>query len=185
MSFRAFISIDLPRLMEIEDFIIELKTADPTFKVVDPTLIHITLKFLGDTDESKVKAIGKALSKAAEGIAPFEVQLIGAGAFPSQNRIRVVWVGMNATLPLVTMATRLDEDLADLGIERERRPFAPHLTVARARGERPSPAVRQVIENHLHSEFGVFRVDCIRLKKSILTRCGPEYTTVEEALLEG
>jgi 2'-5' RNA ligase len=185
MPFRAFISVDLPRMKEVEDLIDDLKIADPTLKVVDPTLIHVTLKFLGDTDESKVKDIGDAMRKATEGITPFEVRLTGAGAFPSENRIRVVWVGMNDTLPMGMMASRLDEDLADLGIERERRPFAPHLTVARARSEAPSPAVRQVIENNLHLDFGVFRVDRIRLKKSILTRCGPQYSTVEEVLLEG
>jgi 2'-5' RNA ligase len=183
MPFRAFISIDLARLKEVEDLIISLKTADTTLKVVDPGLIHITLKFLGDTEESKVEGITEAMRSAAEGIDPFEVRLGGTGAFPSKNRIRVVWVGMNDTLPLGTMASRLDESLSQLGFERERRPFAPHLTVARARSEAPNPAVRQVIENHLQADFGVVHVDRLRLKKSVLTRCGPQYSTVEEVVL--
>ena len=102
------------------------------------------------------------------------------GAFPSKNRIRVVWVGMNDILPMGTMATRLDESLSAQGFERERRPFAPHLTVARTKVESSHPAVRQVLENHAQSDFGTIFVDRIRLKKSVLTQCGPQYSTIEE-----
>ncbi|MDW5563482.1 MAG: RNA 2',3'-cyclic phosphodiesterase [Methanomassiliicoccus sp.] len=183
MSFRAFISIDLARIREIEDLIISLKTADPTLKVVDPGQIHITLKFLGETPESKVQGIVDTMKEAAQGIEPFEVQLKGAGAFPTKNRIRVIWVGMNDTLPMGTMATRLDESLSRQGFERERRPFAPHLTMARTKVEASNPVLRQLIDNNAHNEFGTIFVDRIRLKKSILTKCGPQYSTVEEILL--
>jgi 2'-5' RNA ligase len=183
MSFRAFISIDLARIQEVEDLIASLKTADPTLKVVDPGQIHITLKFLGETAESKVPAIVEAMNGAAQGVEPFTVSLRGAGAFPSKNRMRVVWVGLNDTLPMGTMATRLDESLSQQGFERERRPFAPHLTVARAKVESSNPTVRQIIENNAQNDFGTIFVDRIRLKKSVLTKCGPQYSTVEEILL--
>lgn len=183
MSFRAFISVDLARQKEIEDYIVELKQADPTLKVVDPAQIHVTLKFLGETDESSVPDIAEAMAKAAEGVPPFEVRFKGTDAFPSKNRIRVVWVGMNDALPMATMATRLDESLSAKGFEREKRPFAPHLTVARTKTEGSSPVVRQLIENHKDAELGSQRIGAIRLKKSVLTRCGPEYTTVEEVKL--
>jgi len=183
MSFRAFISVDLARIQEVEGLIASLKTADPTLKVVDPGQIHITLKFLGETPESKVPAIVEAMNGAAQGIEPFTVSLKGAGAFPSKNRIRVIWVGMNDTLPMGTIATRLDESLAEQGFERERRPFAPHLTVARAKVESSNPTVRQIIDNSNLKDFGTVFVDRIRLKKSVLTRCGPQYSTVEEIML--
>lgn len=183
MSFRAFISIDLARMREVEDLISSLKNADPTLKVVDPGQIHITLKFLGEMPESKVESITEAMRDAAQGIEPFTVPLKGVGAFPSKNRIRVVWIGMNDTLPMATMATRLDESLSGQGFERERRRFAPHITVARTRAEMPSPSVRQVIENNAQGDFGTIYVDRIRLKKSVLTQCGPQYSTVEEVEL--
>lgn len=184
MPFRAFISIDLARIQEVEDLIVSLRTAGPTLKVVDPGQIHITLKFLGETPEAKVPVIAEAMREAAQGIEPFTVTLKGTGAFPSKNRIRVVWVGMNDTLPMGTMATRLDELLSRQGFERERRPFAPHLTVARAKFESSNPSVRQVIESNAQNEFGTVFVDRIRLKKSVLTQCGPQYSTVEEIMLK-
>lgn len=183
MTFRAFISADLVREQRIEDYITELKTADPTLKVVDPSQIHITLKFLGDTEESVVPKIREAMVRAAEGIPPFDLKVQGSSAFPSKSRIRVIWVGLNDSLPLGTMAGRLDESLSALGFEREKRPFAPHLTVARTKVEAPSPVVRQIIDNHSQSDFGSQRIDRILLKKSVLTRCGPQYSTVEEVPL--
>lgn len=183
MTVRAFISVDLDRNERIVEFATALKSAEPALKVVDPSLIHITLKFLGETDEEKLPAIAEALREAAKGIPPFTISFKGAGAFPSMNRIRVVWVGVNDTLPLATIAGRLDERLADLGITREARPFAPHITLARARSDAPHPSLRQIIHDCGGVDFGTQEVKAVRLKKSILTRCGPEYHTIEEVML--
>lgn len=183
MTVRAFIAVDLERDERIEAFAAALKRADPTLKVVDPSLIHITLKFLGDTDEDRLPRIAEVMRSAAQGVAPFTISFRGTGAFPTKNRIRVVWVGMNDTLPLGTIAGRLDEGLAELGVTREARPFAPHLTVARARSDAPNPSVRQILEDRAQEEFGQQEVRAVRLKKSVLTRCGPEYTTLEEVRL--
>ena len=185
MIIRAFISVDLAREQRIEDFAAELRNADPTLKVVDPGQIHLTLKFLGDTDEKLVPRIGESMRAAASGVEPFTVQFKGASSFPSRSKIRVIWVGMNDALPMTTIAGRLDESLTHLGFTREARPFAPHLTVARTKVESPNPALRQIIENHAHDEFGKQKVDRICLKKSVLTRCGPQYTTLEEVVLTG
>lgn len=183
MTVRAFISVDLDRNERIVEFATALKNAEPTLKVVDPSHIHITLKFLGETDEAKLPAIAEVLREAARGIPPFTISFKGAGAFPSMNRIRVVWVGVNDVLPLATIAGRLDERLADLGVTREARPFAPHITLARARSDAPHPALRQIIHDRDGFDFGAQVVTAVRLKKSILTRCGPEYHTIEEVLL--
>jgi len=183
MTVRAFIAVDLEREERIEDFAAALRRAEPTLKVVDPSLIHVTLKFLGDTDEKLLPSIAEVMRDAARGVPPFTVSFRGAGAFPSKNRIRVVWVGMNDTLPMATIAGRLDEGLEKLGIAREARPFAPHLTVARTRSEAPNPVVRQLIESHADEDFGQQEVRAVRLKKSVLTECGPRYTTLDEVLL--
>lgn len=183
MTVRTFIAVDLDRNERMAEFAAALKSAEPSLKVVDPSLIHITLKFLGETDEEKLPAIARAMRDAAKGIPPFTISFKGAGAFPSMNRIRVVWVGVNDTLPMATIAGQLDEGLADLGITREARPFAPHITLARARSDSPHPALRQIIGDRKELDFGAQEVKAIRLKKSVLTRCGPEYHILEEVLL--
>lgn len=183
MSFRAFISVDLERFDEIEEYLTELKTIDPTIKVVDPAQIHLTLKFLGETEEGLIDKIKEAMVASVQGVEPFTLKLVGSGAFPSQNKIRVVWIGLEDILRLGTIASRLDESLAKLGVTREARPFAPHVTVARAKFEAPNPAIRQLIETKTAQVFGQQKVDRIRLKKSVLTKCGPRYSTVEEMVL--
>ncbi len=159
----------------------KLHLADPTLKTIEPSLMHVTLKFLGDTEESKVKAISEAMKKAIEGLAPFDIDLKGMGAFPHKDRPRVIWVGLENAQPLAVIARRLEELLGPLGFEPERRGFTPHLTVARARVEKSIPAVRSVLEDHVRSHLGNAHVDRILLKKSVLTRSGPIYSTVEEA----
>jgi 2'-5' RNA ligase len=183
ITFRAFVSVDLSHHPAIGEFITELKQGETTLKVVDPAHMHITLKFMGETEEAKVPKIVEAMKGAVEGVEPFSLRFVGASSFPSKTRIRVVWVGIENPGPLGLIAGRLDESLANLGIDREARPFAPHLTVARARVEGPNPVVRQIIENHAQNDFGEERVDRILLKKSVLTRCGPQYSTVEEVKL--
>jgi RNA 2',3'-cyclic 3'-phosphodiesterase len=183
MFFRAFISVDIVATGSVRDIIHELKVAGPDLKVVDPSQIHVTLKFLGETREEMVEPIMAAMRTATTGVGPFTMKLRGTGAFPSRNRIRVVWLGMDDALPLGTIAFRLDEGLAALGMEREKRPFAPHLTVARTRQEAPRPSIRKVIEDHAQTEFGSFEVDRIRLKRSVLTPAGPRYSTVSEVVL--
>ena len=183
MSFRAFISVDLDRFEAIQDYIEGLKTIDPTLKVVDPAQVHLTLKFLGDTDEDLVPKIKDAMYGSVQGIKPFGLKLVGSSSFPSLNRIRVVWVGLEGVMDLGTIASRLDESLASLGIERKQDLFAPHVTVARAKVEAPNPGLRGLIEGRSNVEFGEQIVKCIRLKKSVLTKCGPKYSTVEEVPL--
>lgn len=183
MTFRAFISVDLEREQGIEDLIIALKEADPTLKVVDPAQIHITLKFLGGTDEAKIPDIASSMNDAVQGVEPFSIKFHGTSAFPSNNSIRVVWIGLDNALQLGTMAGRLDSSLSSFGFEKEKRPFAPHLTVARAKVEAPNPVVRQVIDDNITSDLGEQKVEAIRLKKSVLTRCGPVYSTVAEVKL--
>jgi RNA 2',3'-cyclic 3'-phosphodiesterase len=183
MSFRAFISVDIAVTESVRDMIHDLKVAGPDLKVVDPSRIHVTLKFLGETKEEMVDPILAVMSATTMGVRPFTMILRGTGAFPSKNRIRVVWLGMDDALPLGTIASRLDEGLAALGMEREKRPFAPHLTVARTRQEVPRPSVRKVIEDHAQTEFGRFEVDRIRLKRSVLAPAGPRYSTVGEVIL--
>ncbi len=182
MTFRAFISVDIPWEGRLEDILRKIHLADPTLKTVDPSLMHVTLKFLGDTEESKVRAISECMRKAIEGAVPFDLSLKGMGAFPHKDRPRVIWVGLENAQPLAVIARRLEDLLSPLGFQPERRGFTPHLTVARARVEKSVPAVRTILDENAHTYLGKAHVDRIRLKKSVLTRSGPIYTTVDETL---
>lgn len=185
VPFRAFISADLPPLPRIEALARDLREASRDLKVVSTEHLHLTLKFLGDTEEGLVPEIVSAMREAAAGVAPFPIEVRGTGAFPNLSRPSVLWVGLRGAEPLARMAKILDQHLAALGFEPERRPWSPHVTLARVRGGRRMDAVQGLLRSHETEGFGEARVDEIRLKKSVLQPGGPEYTTVEAVRLEG
>ena len=185
MRFRAFISADMEPQPELVRLLQELRRTTPGLKVVRPELMHVTLKFLGDTEESLVDDIAAAMTEAARQTAPLKVTLKGMGAFPSMSNIRVVWVGMEGGQTLAQIASRLDELLALKGFERDAKGFKPHLTVARARDGGGAQRVQELIRQNAATVFGEHTVDRILLKKSVLGPSGPTYSDVREVRLEG
>jgi 2'-5' RNA ligase len=185
MSFRAFIAAEIEADERLKDMLIQLRRSGADLKVVRPELLHVTLKFLGDTDEALVDGISSRMDRAVDGVPPFSVRLLGMGAFPSLSNIRVVWVGIEDHGPLAEIARRLDLSLKDLGFERDQKGFKAHLTIARARSPARIGAVQAMLREKAAADFGTYRFDAIRLKKSTLCPQGPTYQTVREARLGG
>ena len=183
MAFRAFISVDLPELESLKALAEELRRTGAALKLVDVSHVHLTLKFLGETEEALVPRIVEAIRASVAGISPFAVRLVGTGAFPNLHRMNVLWVGMEGAEPLAEIARRLEAATEPLGYPREGRDFSPHVTIARVKGPRGLDAVRRVLEAHARDAFGEVRVDRVRLKKSVLTPGGPVYSTVDEVPL--
>jgi 2'-5' RNA ligase len=103
--------------------------------------LHITLRFLGPTAESRVRDVAAAVADAATGVDPFAIRVSGADAFPPVGRPRTLWLDLDRGVDeLAALAARLDDALVGVGWERERRPFRAHLTLARADGVRAGPA---------------------------------------------
>ena len=183
MSFRGFISVDIEAAASLRDIHVDLNSVGPGLKPVEPSLVHITLKFLGDTREDRVQGIVASMRDVVSGIAPFRIALKGAGAFPARGPARVIWVGIENGELLATMAARLEDGLVKFGFAKESRPFKSHLTVARVKDISASANAVAVAHKYRDHEFGEFEVRAIRLKKSVLTPKGPIYSTVEEVPL--
>jgi len=179
-QFRGFISIDVgacPKLIEFEK---EVKKTGADLKLVEPENVHITLKFLGDTEEALVDEIEKIMNNAVKETKSFNIQLKGAGVFPNQNYIKVVWAGIEHGDPIAVIAQEIDDNLSKLGFKKEERKFSPHLTIARVKTSRNKDKLLQIIEKYRDVEFTDMKVDSIKLKKSDLTPKGPIYTTLKE-----
>jgi 2'-5' RNA ligase len=107
------------------------------FRLVGQEKIHLTLKFLGDVAEEDIDTIEKALQPISEGHDPFEVSTSGFGAFPSEKKARILWTGIEqGSEHLCTVAEDVENLLAPTGLERENRPYVPHLTLGRTRARR-------------------------------------------------
>lgn len=97
--------------------------------------IHVTLRFLGPTLEPGIPEAAAAVRAAAAAVAPFEVALDGAGAFPGLVRPRALWIGIgDGAGGLAELAARLGSELVARGWPADERPFRAHLTLARSDG---------------------------------------------------
>jgi 2'-5' RNA ligase len=97
--------------------------------------LHLTIRFLGATAPDRVADVVTATEAAAGATSPFTVRLAGAGAFPTRDRPRVVWLGIVEGVPeLAALAGALSDRLTGGGWERDERPFRAHLTLGRADG---------------------------------------------------
>lgn len=181
---RLFIGIPLPD--EYVRIIREVQGAwrgRLTSKVswVRPELAHVTLKFLGETDEAKVGDIVKAMGAAARG--RFGLQGGAGGFFPARGAPRVVWVGFaRGEDSCGAYFSALDEALVREGFAAETKPFAAHVTVARvkeaARGD-DWPGLARALTR----DWPAFGVDGVVLWQSVLRSSGPEYRRVAEVAL--
>ena len=131
---RAFIAIELPedarRALGNTARRLAEQLPQGSVRWVRPELIHLTLRFLGDTAVAKLPTIAAALDALGAQHAPFTLALSEAGCFPNRKRPRVIWAGLDGQLaPLQALKRDLDRALAASGWELEDRPFQPHLTL--------------------------------------------------------
>jgi 2'-5' RNA ligase len=186
-TIRTFIAIELP--LEIQEKLGQLQSdfrkSMPDVRWTKYSNIHLTLKFLGDVQISRVDKIGKSLREIAANFSPFTMSLAGMGAFPNSRRPRVVWVGVEKGVSeLVEMAKSIEASMKRLGFPREKRRFSPHLTVGRIRRLTNPTAMTEALEKARVGELGEFSVDRISLIKSQLDPAGSIYTTLMEARLQ-
>lgn len=185
MKFRAFIAADIEPNDALEGILTDLRRSGADLKVVRPEILHVTLKFLGDTEEELTDEIASRIADSVQGIPPFSVRLVGMGAFPSLSNIRVVWIGIEDSGILADLALRFDSSMNELGFERDQRGFKPHLTIARARNHTGMGAVQTILKERAATDFGTYNIGSIRLKKSVLGPKGPTYSEVRGIALTG
>jgi len=184
MSLRAFIAVEIGPLEELVIFLDEIRDTGADIKLVEPENIHITLKFLGDIDEGTVPEISNIIRDASLDLKPFTLKLLDTGAFPNLNYIKVLWVGLEDPGPLPVLAKVLDDKLHQLGFNKEKRGFKPHVTIGRVKSRKNKEALKKILINSQNRDFGKIDVKSICLKKSILSSKGPTYYTLFDAKLK-
>ena len=147
--------------------------------------LHLTLQFLGEVEAERIPSLREALESAVAGHAAFRLGLRGAGAFPSAERPRVLWVGAGeGAAEASALAASVATALAPLGFAPEERPFVPHLTVGRvAAPPRDRGPLRRLIEMARDRDWGGCLVPAAHLLRSELFPAGPIYSILHEARL--
>jgi 2'-5' RNA ligase len=169
---RTFIAIEVPEKIrkEIDNVITDEKKRGFPITWVKFANLHITLKFLGEIDESKKEKITPVLKRVVNDVTPFHVSLEGIGCFPTPKNPRVIWVGVKEGQEnLCSIAQRVETALAQYGFKEEKR-FHPHLTIGRIK---KFCRVDEMLSRQISSDL--FAVNTIVLFKSTLKPDGPTY----------
>lgn len=178
-SFIAF-DIDNDRIMKRLSMAQEkLVKSGANLKLVKSENIHITMRFLGNIRPNMIDQIHNEMKQLS--FAPFDVEIRGVGVFPSPKYARVIWAGIKeGTNELEDVFNQLEPHLVKLGFKPDKRGFSAHITIARVRTGRNKAELIRCVNEFANYEFGVLKVECLRLKKSVLTPKGPVYSTLRE-----
>ncbi|XRO77528.1 RNA 2',3'-cyclic phosphodiesterase [Methanocaldococcus sp. 10A] len=171
---RLFLAIDIPENLKnkIKEFQEHFKMKG--IKLVEKENLHITVKFLGEVDEEKLKEI-LDLDLSIE---PIKIKLKHIGTFPNSNYIKVIWIKVENE-NLIEIFKNIDKKLSNLGFKKEKE-YVPHLTIGRVKFIDNKKKLKDRIEKYKDIDFGEFEAKHIKLYKSTLTPNGPIYEVLKE-----
>jgi RNA 2',3'-cyclic 3'-phosphodiesterase len=190
---RTFIALELNEALQrfLGEIMSQASQALPDLRWVDARGIHLTLAFLGElNDEQLIQAISAA-EAAAHKATPFEYCLKELGIFGSSLQPRVIWMGVEDLpsgkvqgSPLQLVHRVLSKELELRGFEVEKRPFSPHLTLARIK-QPLLPDAQQRLQRLLHGRLvgiysTIYPANTLCVMKSELSRSGAKYTCLKE-----
>jgi 2'-5' RNA ligase len=188
-DWRVFFAVELPAALKsrVGEHVRRLSESFPHVRAAweKPEKMHITLKFIGEIEVSRVEVLSRAARCAASTVEPFELTIAKPGAFPPQGSPRVLWLGVEDKSGQFSKLQRsLEDEAAQAGFARESRPFKPHITVARIRS--PNGA-RSLAAAHLEALFEpqAFNVSELVMMRSELGRGGSRYEVVSCRPLSG
>lgn len=187
MTKRLFIAIKInPDQGFLDAFrMLTVQLRHERIKWVEEHNIHITLKFLGITEELQIPRIEEVLSGLASGTRTFSFSLRKLGLFGSAYAPKVIWAGIEPPGDLAGIMKDVHDRLATIGFEADRQNLVPHLTLGRINQLRDKPLFQLIIGQHKNISSGIITVDRIFLFESILKKEGPVYIALQNYPLKG
>ena len=178
---RSFLSYDIDDpdfRQKISSLQIDLKKSGADLKLVEPDILHFTIRFLREIDEEDKQVIIRNLKGKVEEFEQ-DVRFKGVGTFPDERRISVIWIGIDPdSAKMIAEHAKKVNGILDTvpGLPKEgSQEFSPHVTIARVRTGRNKDKLIQAILEHKNQDFGSTRIRRLRLKLSVLTPSGPQY----------
>ena len=182
ISKRIFLAVKIkpePELMEVVDLLRE-ELSEERIKWVDENQYHITLKFFGDTRESRIENITLAVEECCQQNKNFSFELCNPWYFRDREQLRVVLLQTAKTDALITFQTQLENRFSSIGIPKEDRAFKPHLTLGRIKSIRDNRRFYELMKQFPQKTLQTVLVSKIILFESILKPSGPEYLVLKK-----
>lgn len=181
-KWRVFCAIELPTEVRVRaaEHAARLRERATNVRASWPRAenLHLTLKFLGEIERSRVEELSNAATRAVQNTRPFNLIIEGAGAFPTRGVPRVIWLGIkDSSDGLSRLQSNLEAECVNIGFPREERPFHPHLTLARIRAPQ---GARELARLHQETGFEAieFNVTELSVMRSELGPGGSRYTGI-------
>ncbi|MFC2086420.1 RNA 2',3'-cyclic phosphodiesterase [Bacteroidota bacterium] len=160
------------------------KLSNEKIKWVNIANMHITLKFLGDTEEEIIPLIFNKLSDKIENKFPDSSFLLaGMGVFGKLKSPRVLWMGIKNKNALSDINSIVENELYDLGIEKSAKSYSPHLTIGRIKFMKNFRKLNEILEKYENYEFQEIELNEIIIYESILKPTGPAYKALHSVKL--
>jgi len=171
---RLFIAIDFN---ELKDYFIELQSnIDGSLaKLKKVSTFHLTLKFLGKVADDKAKEVKDKLKEIE--FKPFSLTLDKIGVFPSENYMRVIWIGVKPTEKVIELQKKIETSLKEFNFKKDFK-FHPHITLARVKAVNDKEKFVKNLKD-IKVEGEEIEVKDFRLVKSTLTPKGPVYEDID------
>ena len=185
---RTFVAVEVNAAVQTRamQLIARLRSPESHVNWVERNNLHLTLKFLGDVPTLDMAAVCRTVVKVAAPLAPFEIAIQGAGAFPQVRRPRVVWLGVGeGTESLQSLHQAIDVALRPLGHRGDSRPYKPHLTLGYVREGSAMAGLASSILEAADYEAGASAVSEIVVMASHPDLAGPRYELLARCPLKG
>lgn len=192
---RTFLAVEIPEPVRagLGEIGSRFEPQRRALKLVNPALMHITVRFLGNVPAPDLDQVFAAAGAGAKWSKPFTLHLTALGAFPNERSPRVLWVGLEKDAGygrLEDLHGAVEDALVAEGFERETRAFAPHITLARVREDAGSEVRQEVgaLLQRVRAETPMsvaFDVTDLRVMRSDLSPAGPKYTMLARYGLGG
>ena len=168
---RCFIATAVP--LEVRARIVStmktLRDIPASISWVPEENIHLTLRFLGDLKRTSIESVKEELRSIASSHRSFKLSYRDLGTFPRRARPRVIWAGaFEDGEELASLWDDLNERLAEIGFQRPKRRFTPHLTLGRVRGSLACREFERYREKLSNLTFGEGWVENLLVMQSIL-----------------
>ena len=186
MMKRLFIAIKIVPDQSFTEIYRELiaKLSYENLRFVEPEKLHLTLRFLGETEEEKIPDIDRLMKKSAEANKAFTLNIKNAGVFGSSYNPRVIWFGIDHNEALTHLHTRIETNLTKVGFFPDRQNFVPHLTLSRIKQLKDLKLFQKIIGGFREKEIMKQDVLEFSLIESILMKEGPIYNTLNSYTLQ-
>ncbi|MDP8229986.1 MAG: RNA 2',3'-cyclic phosphodiesterase [Candidatus Gorgyraea atricola] len=182
-TIRAFVAveIDQPNKQKLSQVISTLKQANADVKWVNKIQMHLTLKFLGNIEENRIKEISDTLKSIADNFSAFNIHLSKIGAFPNMHKPRVIWLGIDkGAQDLKNLASQLEK----LGPKEEKREYKAHLTLGRVKSLKNISQLTKLINETPFQSQGNIPITKLILFQSTLTPKGAIYSPLTTLALK-